>query len=646
VEIIKPLSDLTTPELVEFLERTNKAYRAGTPIIDDLIYDQYFSGLIERDPNHPFLNQVEPEGDFGTGKVRHVRPMLSTEKAYASGEIAAWLKRIDTAAKELGIETSSLLYRITPKLDGMAGKYSVGKLVTRGNGEVGNDVTYVFDRGVKAIGGQNTGLGEIVLQSEAWQGELSEKFSHPRSVVVGIVSSDEINPDCAQVLESGHVHFAPYSTLKHYDATADELMSSLNAICDELENGCGYPTDGSVIEVTDERLREHMGATSHHYRWQIAWKRVGETAISVVTGINWQTGRTGRVTPIIKIEKTWLSGAGIENVTGHHAGNIRNLDIGTGCEIKIVRSGEIIPKLLGITKHGSKAVLPTCCPSCNFELSWEGDFLNCDNPLCSAKIANRLIHFFNTIGNIDLFGEKTIAVLLNHGVDELPDIYKLTEKNFLNFGFGPKQSQNLVRELKRSLKDPIENWRFLASFGIRHLGRGDSRRLLNHFQLADLQYITPEQIQALDSFGPLKAPRISKELRAMWPLIETMINLGFNLTGGTQPTAPKDSPIAGLNIVFTGTMQTPRSALQEQAIQLGANAQSAVSSTTNILVVGENVGAKKIEAARKHNTRILDEQAYLELISAPSLPNEPEQVPVETILPTKASGDDQLSLFA
>lgn len=646
METIKPLTELSTPDLVSFLERANQAYRAGAPIIEDIIYDQYVAGLIERDPSHPFLNQVEPEGDFGNGKVKHVHPMLSTEKAYATEEIAAWLKRIEIACKELGIDSSSLRYRITPKLDGMAGKYSLARLVTRGNGDVGNDVTHIFKRGVVPIGGLNTGLGEIVLHLSAWEGELSEKFSHPRNVVVGLVGADEVNPDVAMALEKGAVHFAPYSTLKFHDATGDELLNSLNAICDELENNCGYPTDGSVVELTNESVREFMGSTSHHHRWQIAWKRVGETATSIVSSVHWQTGRTGRVTPIIKIEKTWLSGAWILNVSGHHAGNIRNLDIGIGCEIKIVRSGEIIPKLLGIIKHGAKAALPICCPSCNYELSWEGDFLNCDNPLCSAKIANRLTHFFSTIGNIDLFGEKTIAVLLNHGVDELPEIYKLTEKNFRNFGFGPKQSENLVRELKRSLKDPIENWRFLAGFGIRHLGRGDSRRLLNHFQLADLQHITSEQIQALDSFGPLKAPRISKELRAMWPLIETMINLGFNLSGGSQPTAPLNSPISGLNIVFTGTMQTPRSVLQEQAIQLGATAQSAVSSTTHILVVGENVGSKKIEAARKHNTRVLDEKAYLELIATTGPLDEPEQVQVETNTPAAASGDDQLSLFA
>lgn len=497
----------------------------------------------------------------------------------------------------------------------MAGRYAGGRLATRGNGEVGNDVTHVFTHGVRAIGGLNTGLGEIVLLTSAWKNGLSEKFAHPRNVIVGLVGADTVNEGAAQVLQAGSVHFAPYSELSAQLVTADELLSSLNTICDQLETGCGYPTDGSVIQVTEDDVKAAMGHTSHHYRWQIAWKRVGETATSTVAGIQWQTGRTGRVTPILKIERTWLSGAWIENVTGHHAGNIRNLDIGPGCEIKLVRSGETIPKLLGVCKKGAAVVIPESCPSCDYELSWKRDFLVCTNALCSAQITNRLSHFFSTIGNIDLFGEKTIATLLNHGMDELPKIYGLTEKDFQPMGFGPKQAQNLVRELKRSLKDPVEDWRFLASFGIRHLGRGDSRRLLASYKLSELPGITAEQIQALDSFGPLKAPRIASELRSTWPLIQTMINLGFNLTGVRRPTT-SSSPIAGLNIVFTGKMETPRKILEEQVLLLRANPQSSISGNTDILVIGANVGAKKVEAAQKHNTRILEERAYLEMIAS------------------------------
>ena len=212
-------------------------------------------------------------------------------------------------------------------------------------------------------------------------------------------------------------------------------------------------------------------------------------------------------------------------------------------------------------------------------------------------------------------------------------------------GFGPKQAQNLVRELKRSLKDPIEDWRFLASFGIRHLGRGDSRRLLTNYSLSELPSLTAEEIQALDSFGPLKAPRIASELRSTWPLIDTMISLGFKLTGARRTTT-SGSPIAGLNIVFTGKMDTPRKVLQDQALLLGANPQSSVSGNTDILVIGENVGAKKIEAAQKHNTRVIVEKEYLEMIAVAQEAESDQTLEDAPACEPAVDDEDQLELFA
>jgi DNA ligase (NAD+) len=644
VEAIESAKNLSTDELVAFLTEANIAYRNGNPLIDDAIYDHvYLAELFSRTPDHPFLKNVEPESDFGTGKVKHDSPLLSTDKAYTVEDIKAFVKRIETTAIDLKVNPSSLLYRLTPKLDGMAGSYTCSQLVTRGNGDVGSDVTHIFDRGVVPIGGMDTGLGEIVLSKAYWNRKLSDRFSHPRNVVVGLVGADNLNEDTAQALSDRAVHFVPYSQLSSATVSGIELVNRLELICKELEDGCDYPTDGSVIEVTDAKVKVQLGHTSHHYRWQIAKKTVGETAVSTVKAVNWQTGRTGRVTPIISIERTWLSGAWIENVTGHHAGNIRNLQIGVGCKISLVRSGEVIPKLLGITKQGSSADIPSNCPSCNYDLEWERDFIICGNSLCTAQIANRLSHFFSTIGNIDLFGEKTIATLLNHGVDELPTIYALNIKDFESMGFGPKQAQNLVRELKRSLSERIEDWRFLASFGIRHLGRGDSRRLLNKFKLSELPQVDAEQIQALDSFGPLKAPRIASELKSTWPLIAAMIKLGFKLDASRKTSAPV-SAITGLNIVFTGKMENSRKLLQDQALQFGANSQSSVTGNTNILVIGENVGSKKIEAAKKHSTRIISEAEYIELIASCS---NDETTNIEIAeKSTRIAAKDQMQLFA
>ena len=151
-----------------------------------------------------------------------------------------------------------------------------------------------------------------------------------------------------------------------------------------------------------------MGATTHHYRWQIAVKRKGETAVTQVENIQWQVGRTGNVTPVLEVTPVALSGATIRRVTAHHAGMLTKLGIGPGARIEIIRSGEVIPKLERVLETAEQIVLPETCPACGLELSWKGDFLRCTHVNCPAQTEQRISHWFRTLGNADWFGIKTI----------------------------------------------------------------------------------------------------------------------------------------------------------------------------------------------------------------------------------------------
>ena len=172
------------------------------------------------------------------------------------------------------------------------------------------------------------------------------------------------------------------------------MAKDVEQLCDEIEGKCIYPVDGSVIDVMNLELREVLGATNHHNNWQIAKKRKGESATATVKGITWQTGRTGRITPVINIETTNLSGANISNITGHHAGNIKNLNVGIGSVVEFVRSGEVIPKLLGVIETGEDAVIPEECPACLATTGFDNDFLICTGDNCVAQAESRLVHFF------------------------------------------------------------------------------------------------------------------------------------------------------------------------------------------------------------------------------------------------------------
>jgi DNA ligase (NAD+) len=614
-QAIKPAAELSTEELVNFLIEANAAYRSGQPLIDDATYDQvYRAELAKRDPDNEFLHSVEPELETtGSKKVRHINPMLSTDKAYTQEEIDAFVSRVIKFAEKIGVEESALKFRITPKLDGMAANYSDGILATRGNGQLGNDISRNLERGLVTIGGVDTGVGEIVISQAYFNENLNDQFSHPRNFVTGLIGADNLSKEATEAMQDKVIRFVPYSQLNHELCDTESLRLNVEILCAKIESECEYPVDGSVIDVMNPEIREAMGSTNHHHNWQIAKKLKGETATTTVEGITWQTGRTGRITPVLNVKTINLSGADISNVTGHNAGNIKNLNVGIGAEIEIVRSGEVIPKLLAVVKEGDEANIPESCHTCLAPAEMERDFLVCQNPECGAKVEARLLHFFSVLGNVDLFGPRTIAVLVENNIKDLPEIYKQQAADFETMGFGAKQASNLVEQLIRSRTEAVEDWRFLAAFGISHLGRGDSRKLLRVHSLTDLKDLTSEQLIDIPGFGEITAESIPLSLTATWPVIDAMLALDFNLLSD-EPVEAIESPVSGKHIVFTGSMEMPRGEMQENARKLGAIVQTSVNKKTNILVIGEKVGAKKIEKAESLGTEVIKVDDYLQLI--------------------------------
>ncbi len=599
-------------KLVADLERYNRAYRAGNPLISDEQYDALVERLRALDPKHPYLHFVEPETFEGKQQVRHPQPMLSTEKAYTQDQLQRFLLRVEKAAAKLGIEP--VIYRMTPKLDGLAGRDDGKVFATRGNGLVGYEISSAFAKGVVPVGGRGRGMGEIVIVKSYFETHLARIFEHPRNMVVGIVASDKLNEHARKALAAGMVRFVPYTSLPFWEGTAARLLEDYRKIGEDLLGQVDYPTDGLVLEVVDQSLRQYMGATSHHYRWQIAIKRKGETGITKVLGIKWQVGRTGNVTPVLEVEPINLSGATIRRVTAHNAGMVEKLRIGPGAKIEVIRSGEVIPKLERVLEPAGQVELARHCPSCKQPLEFRGDFLRCSNPKCSAQVEQKLVHWFRTLATADWFGIKTVKKLVAAGYDTLEKIYSLGVEDFAALGFGPVQSRNLAQALQASLSKPVEDWRFLAAFGIADLGPGDSRRLLQHFRLEELLELKAEDISKINGFGQITASSIASGLARCRETIRYMLELGFTLERTLQQGKQNQHPLAGKRIVFTGKMNRgSRSQMEQEARQLGAVVQSAVSGKTDILVCGRKVGRRKLEKARQQGVTILTEEQYLRL---------------------------------
>jgi DNA ligase (NAD+) len=610
------MSQETIDELVDLLNAYNQAYRQGAPIVSDAEYDTLVERLRVIAPDHPFLQAVEPEQFIGRQEVRHPTPMLSIEKAYTREQLERFVARVQKEADALGMD--AVRFRLTPKLDGLAGRDDGSVFATRGNGEVGYEISNAFTKGVIPIGGRGQGMGEIVVVKSYFDERMADFFEHPRNMVVGIISSDTLNENAASALKDRMVRFVPYSQTPSLIVDGRRLVEETRPLVRDLLKDVDYPTDGVVAEVTDDRLKDRMGATAHHYRWQIAIKTKGETAQTTVTGIQWQVGRTGKVTPVLEVDPVSLSGATIRRVTAHHAGNIRNSGIGIGTRIEVIRSGEVIPKLEAVLEVRGEAERPKTCPSCSTPLVWQNDFLKCTNSACRAQIEQRISHWFRILGNADWFGIKTIRRLVENGHDSLEAVYRLSESDFAEMGFGPVQSKNLAEAITLSRTKPVEDWRFLAAFGIADLGTGDSRKLLAHIPLENVIGMDRTVIARIKGFGDKTSQSIVESIDAMAETIGHMLDLGFNLqrTPLSSEQEAIVSPVAGKGIVFTGKMiHGSREAMQTEARALGGRVQTVVSSSTDYLVCGDHVGALKINKANRLGVTILTESQYMTMVT-------------------------------
>ena len=608
-------------DLAKKLAEANNAYRAGTQIMSDADYDALVEELRAADPDHPFLHQVEPEPEslFSGSKVRHVTPMLSTDKAYATSELAAFFKRVLDVAASLGI--AKVLFRATPKLDGLSGRYDgKGHLSTRGNGLEGQDISDALEKGLWLETTDLAADGEIVIEQRFFEDNLQGRIfngrplTHPRNFMVGFIRADDLGEHHRLAVEARAARFIPYASLGDVQAEADIMLADIEGISRRLRDNCPYLTDGIVIEAMDPRIRESMGATNHHHRWQIAYKTKGETAVTVVRSITWQVGRTGRVTPVLEIEPVELSGATIRRVTAHTAAIVQAKGIGAGASIRIIRSGEVIPKVEAVNQPAETVEVPTHCPCCDTALEVDGEYLLCPGGIgCMSQSLGILEHFCQVL-EIDGAGPGIISHLVHGGVETFSQVFDLTANDLENMGISSGVAKNLSVAIQARKNQPIDDWRVLAAFGIRHLGRGDAKKLLAKTRIGGLNFVTVEFLSAIDGFGSITSPSIAADIQRLLPEINAVVS-HLTIRHSMDAAPSTNLPLKGKRIVFTGTFATAdRKVLEKQAEAMGAQVQSGVNAMTDLLILGDKPGSKKVAAAQATETRTINEPEYLQLI--------------------------------
>ena len=612
------ISDLTDEDLLEFCKFANQRYRDGSPIISDEDYDFIYAlELSKRLPDHPFLQKVEDENvGFSEEKIKLPEKMLSTDKAYSWEEVNKWLERIRKFSEEINFLLDNIQIKGTAKLDGFAGFDDGNKLYTRGDGNKGSDITRVFERGLGTFNNSHRGQGpgEIVVKRSYFEKHLSGHFEYPRNFQASLIKEKELDQFAKDAIANEAALFVPFSQLPFWAGSISEFTNNFNSIVSDLESGVDFDIDGVVFEIVNSELKSHMGSNRKFHRWQIAFKENKEKAQVKVLSVTAQVGRTGKITPVAELEPTQLSGATIYRASGHHYGLVKEQGLGSGSVIELTRSGLVIPKINKVIRS-VEAEIPSKCPSCDENLTWESDFLMCLNhETCKDQIIGKIIYFYKVLANNDGFGEATIQKLYDEGIRNVGDIYKLTEFDLVSMGFGEKTSQNLINQLIRSRQESIEDWRFLAAFGVLRLGMGNCENLLKNYPLDQVFDLSVDDISNIDGFAELTAELIFNGLLNIKPQYENLIKDGFELekTLILGETNTSDNLYHNKKIVFTGSMSSSRAELQKQAKAFGAIVGSSVSSKTDLLIIGENVGQSKIKAAEKHGVEILSEAEYLQ----------------------------------
>jgi DNA ligase (NAD+) len=607
------VNDLDDDALVEFCKKANIAYRKGNPIISDADYDFiYLAELQKRQPNHPFLQSVEPEGLISK-KITLPQVMLSTDKAYSLEEIILWTERLTKAASEINFN-QTIEIKITPKLDGFAGFDDGNFFYTRGDGRKGQDISRLFTRGLSVFkdSGRGQGPGEIVVKKSYFTQHLANDFEHPRNFQASLIKEKELEVKTQKSIDEKAALFVPFKQLPNWLGTIESLLADFTNIIDSMLNVVDFDVDGVVLETTDDVLKTYLGASRKFHKWQIAFKKNKEKAQVKVLSITPQVGRTGKITPVAELEPTQLSGATIMRATAHNYGFVKNQKLGIDSVIELTRSGEVIPKIIKVLKPAEKVVMPEKCPSCETDLIWQNDFLLCVNDKCPQQNIQTLTYFFKSLANNDGFGIATIEKLYESGIRKISEIYTLKEANFIKIGFGEKTSANLVKQLIRSRTESIEDWRFLGAFGIERLGFGLCERLLKIHKLKDCFTLTVEDINDIDGFAEISAQLIVKGLSNIKDEFDTLFNLGFALEYFERLIVKHT--LLDKQIVFTGTMDLSRVAMTKQAKSLGINVGKSVSSKTDFLVIGERVGEKKIKTAQEKGVQILALSDYLKIL--------------------------------
>ena len=647
-------------------------YVLDDPEIGDDQYDALFNELKALEEEHPELvspdsptQRVAPEPVSELEKVRHPQPMLSLGNAHSAEDLKAWIQRMRNHLAREGISDPRFEFVAEPKIDGLAisliyrnGVFERG--ATRGNGEVGEDVTHnlrtmpsiplrLEDADPPALievrGEVYMSLPDFAALNERRAEAGLSTFMNPRNSAAGTIR--QLDPKLAahrplslwtygvgategvtfdthwKALDWLQEHrFPVHPDVKLLD-TEDDVVAQCRA-WEERRGSLDFEIDGVVVKVNQVELQRRLGSVGREPRWAIAWKFPPTTAVTRLNQIVWAPGKFGDLHPGAMLEPVHVGGVTVKMATLHNEEDLARKDIREGEDVIVLRAGDVIPQVLSPAPHvaersdrPSSPRPPSECPICHTPtVKPEGSvFTRCPNRDCPGRRWQLLKHFAGAM-DIDGLGEKQVSLFMDLGwVRTAADFYDLTPEQIASQpGFGQVSADKLVSAIEASKRQPFG--RVLFGLGIEEVGYVIGRNLAQHFRTVDaLLAAGPEQIEQAQGVGPKMAAKIYEQLQdeQMRTLIEALRERGLRLEEAGPP--PGEGPLAEKTFVLTGTLPD---LTREQATELitgaGGRVTGSVSRKTDYVVAGESAGSK-LAQAEKLGVPVIDEDGLRELLA-------------------------------
>ena len=657
-------------ELRQELNRHNYNYYVlNSPEISDKEFDDLMRELQSLEEAHPeYYDSYSPTQRVGSDintaftQVAHERPMMSLSNSYSIAEVEDFLRR---AKNGLNGESCEIVGEM--KFDGtsISLSYENGRLtraVTRGDGVRGDDVTANVMT-IKSIPLQLQGTGypdkfevrgEILMPWKSFE-ELNKErayneeplFANPRNAAAGTLKLQ----NSAEVARRGldayiyyllgdnlpfDNHYENMMAVKKWGFKVSEAMTILPSI-DAVSDFIAYwdierkklpvATDGLVFKINSLRQQLNLGSTAKSPRWAIAYKFQAERACTKLQYVSFEVGRTGVITPVANLEPVLLSGTIVKRPSLHNEDIIRTLDIHDNDMLYVEKGGEIIPKIVGVDLSSRIATSTPIkfieeCPVCGTKLKrieGEAAWVCPNSEHCTPQITGKIEHFVGRrMMNIDGIGEELAEQLFTTGlVKNIADIYDLTIERLLTLDrFGLKSAQRIMNGIHDSLKVPFE--RVIFALSIPYVGETVAKKLafachdidtlmsMNELQLASIDEIGSKIAESVTGFFSNENNRA---------IIERLRNAGLQMSLSADRVTRTSDKLAGKSIVISGVFaKHSRDEYKKLIEQNGGKNVGSISSKTDFILAGENMGPAKLEKANKLAIPIINEDQFLNMI--------------------------------